>query len=183
MGYGQCVRNGRLVKFVASKFIGAKKFEMRADTVDIIGEDALKTDEIKEFDITKERQQSESVNNQSNTSHAEQSNTEEVKNTSGQNKAPEVEKTSKQTKAPKHAEESSELRKAPSSDMSLLQVEANGDVNGFVGCNVEVRGISGTVKATGELTSYDELNGSVTIVSSSGAYVKAHVRETFVITT
>ncbi len=40
MGYGQCVRNGRLVKFVASKFIGAKKIEMRADTVDIIVEDA-----------------------------------------------------------------------------------------------------------------------------------------------
>lgn len=200
MGYGECVGNGRLVKFVASKFIGTKKFEMRADSVDIIAENTLKTDEIKEFDITKERQQSESVNTKSNTSHAEQSSTEEVKNTSEptteveapkvkdifeQNKAPEkVENNSEsaeKTEVPLHAEDSSELRKAPSSDISLLQVEVDGDVNGFVGCNVEVRGISGTVKATGKLTNYDELNGSVTIVSSSGAHVKAHVRETFIL--
>ncbi|BAZ18920.1 Primase 2 (plasmid) [Calothrix sp. NIES-4071] len=190
MGYGECVRNGRLVKFVASKFIGANKFETHADSVDIIAEDALKTDKIREFDITKERQQSESVNNQSNASHAEQSSTEEVKNTSEPTlevEVPKVKDTSEQNKAPE-VEESSELRKAHKEveapealNISLLQVEVDGDVNGFVGCNVEVRGISGAVKATGTLTNYDELNGSVTIETQDGACVKAHVRETFVI--
>jgi hypothetical protein len=46
---------------------------------------------------------------------------------------------------------------------------------------VEVRTLSGAVKVTGELTGYDELNGSVTIETESGAYVKAHVRETFLL--
>ncbi|RUS93978.1 hypothetical protein DSM106972_094490 [Dulcicalothrix desertica PCC 7102] len=67
------------------------------------------------------------------------------------------------------------------SDFSLLEVEMDGDVTGFIGCHVEVRKIDGAVKLEGELTGYDSLNGSVTIKTTEGAIHTAHVRETFVI--
>lgn len=66
-------------------------------------------------------------------------------------------------------------------DISLLQVETDSDVTGFIGCHVQVRKINGAVKVEGELTGYDSLNGSVTVKTIVGASYTAHVRETFVI--
>ena len=67
-----------------------------------------------------------------------------------------------------------------SNDISLLQVEIDGDVSDLIGCDVEVRKLNGAVKAKGELTNYDQLNGSVTVKTTDGANCTAHVRETFV---
>ena len=65
--------------------------------------------------------------------------------------------------------------------ISLLQVELEGDVNSFIGCQVEVRALSGNVKFAGTLVSYDYLNGCVTVRTDKDAFQLAHVRETFVV--
>lgn len=64
---------------------------------------------------------------------------------------------------------------------SLLQFEKDGgDIAGFVGCPVEVRSLSGAVKFTGEMTSFNEKNGIVSIMTEQGNR-DADFREAFVI--
>ncbi len=64
---------------------------------------------------------------------------------------------------------------------ALLQIEIDGDVNGFIGCQVEVRGLSDNVKFVGTLVSYEQLNGCVVVRTDEGVFQIAHVRETFVV--
>lgn len=64
---------------------------------------------------------------------------------------------------------------------SLLQIEKDGgDIAGFVGCQVEVRSLSGAVKFAGEMINYDSKNGIVTVATSQGNR-DASLCETFVI--
>ncbi|NEU80702.1 DUF5906 domain-containing protein [Nostoc sp. UIC 10630] len=52
---------------------------------------------------------------------------------------------------------------------SLLQIEKDGgDIAGFVGCQVEVRSLSGAVKFAGEMISCDSKNGIVTVATEEG---------------
>ncbi|BAZ18842.1 Primase 2 (plasmid) [Calothrix sp. NIES-4071] len=151
-------------------------------------EDVKKTDELSVL----QKNQSESISEETAPGSDEQpvSVTSEVKEESApQNNQPviETEETSQFVSAPATVDgsnspdaDSNEL--APCLEkFSLLQVELDGDVNAFVGCDVEVHTINGAVKFQGELISYDQLNGSVTIKTESGACYTAHVRETFVI--
>lgn len=64
---------------------------------------------------------------------------------------------------------------------SLLQIEKDGgDIAGFVGCQVEVRSLSGAVKFAGEMINYDSKNGIVTVATEQGNR-DASLCETFVI--
>ena len=64
---------------------------------------------------------------------------------------------------------------------SLLQIEKDGgDIVGFVGCQVEVRSLSGAVKFAGEMINYDSKNGIVTVATEQGNR-DAILCETFVI--
>jgi putative DNA primase/helicase len=64
---------------------------------------------------------------------------------------------------------------------SLLQIEIDGgDIAGFVGCQVEVRSLSGAVKFSGEMINYDSKNGIVTVATEQGNR-DASLCETFVI--
>jgi putative DNA primase/helicase len=64
---------------------------------------------------------------------------------------------------------------------SLLQIENDGgDIAGFVGCQVEVRSLSGAVKFAGETINYDSKNGIVTVATEQGNR-DASLCETFVI--
>jgi putative DNA primase/helicase len=64
---------------------------------------------------------------------------------------------------------------------SLLQIEKDGgDIAGFVGCQVEVRSLSGAVKFAGEMINYDSKNGIVTVTTEQGNR-DAILCETFVI--
>ncbi|MBC1280368.1 heavy metal transporter [Nostoc sp. UCD121] len=64
---------------------------------------------------------------------------------------------------------------------SLLQFEKDGgDIAGFVGCQVEVRSLSGAVKFAGEMINYDSKNGIVTVDTEQGNR-DAILCETFVI--
>ena len=52
---------------------------------------------------------------------------------------------------------------------SLGKIEIDGgDVAGFIGCQVEVRSLSGTVKFSGEMIAYDFKNGIVTVATEQG---------------
>lgn len=52
---------------------------------------------------------------------------------------------------------------------SLLQIEKDGgDIAGFVGCQVEVRSLGGSVKFAGEMINYDSKNGIVTVATEQG---------------
>jgi putative DNA primase/helicase len=63
---------------------------------------------------------------------------------------------------------------------SLLQIEIDGgDIAGFVGCQVEVRSLSGAVKFAGEMINYDSKNGIVTVATEQGNR-DASLCETFV---
>ncbi|MHC5771453.1 MAG: DUF5906 domain-containing protein [Nostoc sp.] len=65
--------------------------------------------------------------------------------------------------------------------ISLLQFETEGgDVAGFVGCQVEVRSLSGAIKFTGEMINCDPKNGIVTVATEQGNR-DASLYETFVI--
>lgn len=67
--------------------------------------------------------------------------------------------------------------------ISLLEIElAEGDVNGFVGCQVEIRStMTSKVKFTGTMLNYDALNGSLKVARDDNDEVKlVHVREAFV---
>ena len=66
---------------------------------------------------------------------------------------------------------------------SLLEIElSEGDVNGFVGCQVEVRSTTtGKVRFTGTMLNYDALNGSLKVAQDDDDEIKSvHVREAFV---
>nr|MDZ8234388.1 heavy metal transporter [Nostoc sp. ChiQUE02] len=64
---------------------------------------------------------------------------------------------------------------------SLLQIEKDGgDIAGFVGCQVEVRSLSGAVKFAGEMINCDSKNGIVTVATEQGNR-DASLCETFVI--
>jgi putative DNA primase/helicase len=64
---------------------------------------------------------------------------------------------------------------------SLLQIEKDGgDIAGFVGCQVEVRSLSGAVKFAGEMINYDSKNGIVTVATEQGKR-DASLLEAFVI--
>ncbi|QHG21184.1 DUF5906 domain-containing protein [Nostoc sp. ATCC 53789] len=64
---------------------------------------------------------------------------------------------------------------------SLLQIEIDGgNIAGFVGCQVEVRSLSGAVKFAGEMINYDSKNGIVTVATEQGNR-DAILCETFVI--
>ncbi|WP_375491346.1 DUF5906 domain-containing protein [uncultured Nostoc sp.] len=78
---------------------------------------------------------------------------------------------------PSDAEEA-ELLNEP---ISLLQFEKDGgDIAGFVGCQVEVRSLSGAVKFAGEMINYDSKNGIVTVATEQGNR-DASLLEAFVI--
>ncbi|UKP01431.1 DUF5906 domain-containing protein [Nostoc sp. UHCC 0870] len=64
---------------------------------------------------------------------------------------------------------------------SLLQIEIDGgDIAGFVGCQVEVRSLSGTVKFAGEMINCNSKNGIITVATEQGNR-DASFSETFVI--
>lgn len=64
---------------------------------------------------------------------------------------------------------------------SLLQDELNGrDISTYLGCQVEVRSLSGEVKFVGEMADWDEKHGSITIKTAEGER-QAHVRESFLV--
>ncbi|MCW5318393.1 heavy metal transporter [Nostoc sp. KVJ3] len=64
---------------------------------------------------------------------------------------------------------------------SLLQIEKDGgDIAGFVGCQVEVRGSNGSIKFAGEMTNFNLKNGIVTVLTEFGNR-DAHFCEAFVI--
>jgi hypothetical protein len=50
-----------------------------------------------------------------------------------------------------------------------LQIEKDGgDIAGFVGCQVKVRSLGGSVKFAGEMINYDSKNGIVTVATEQG---------------
>jgi hypothetical protein len=64
---------------------------------------------------------------------------------------------------------SGQLPSEDENSYSLLQLEKDGgDIAGFVGCQVEVRSLSGAVKFAGEMTDYDSKNGIVTVATEQG---------------
>ncbi len=73
--------------------------------------------------------------------------------------------------------EEAELMDEPT---SLLEVETNGgDIAGFIGREVEVRSLEGSIKFSGQMTHFDSKNGVVTIATAQGEKT-ASFRETFV---
>ncbi|MBA3921708.1 MAG: hypothetical protein H0X31_08410 [Nostocaceae cyanobacterium] len=65
-------------------------------------------------------------------------------------------------------------------EKSLLTIEETYENPSiFIGCTVVVKKLDGSVKFIGELTSYDSINGNVTISTQYGSRI-AQVRETFV---
>ncbi|MHC5721148.1 MAG: hypothetical protein ACYTX0_56310, partial [Nostoc sp.] len=64
---------------------------------------------------------------------------------------------------------------------SLLQIEIDGgDITGFVGCQVEVRGSNGNVKFAGEMVKCNVRNGIITVMTEQGDR-DASFREAFIL--
>ncbi|MHC5822630.1 MAG: DUF5906 domain-containing protein, partial [Nostoc sp.] len=64
---------------------------------------------------------------------------------------------------------------------SLLQFEIDGgDIAGFVGCRVEVRGSNGNVKFAGEMINCNVRNGIITVMTEQGTQ-DASFREAFIL--
>jgi putative DNA primase/helicase len=62
-----------------------------------------------------------------------------------------------------------ELPSEDENSYSLLQIEKDGgDIAGFVGCQVKVRSLGGSVKFAGEMINYDSKNGIVTVATEQG---------------
>lgn len=73
------------------------------------------------------------------------------------------------------------LKTSDDNSYSLLQIEKDGgDIAGFVGCQVEVRGSNGSIKFAGEMTNFNLKNGIVTVLTELGNR-DAHFCEAFVI--
>ncbi|MHC5717109.1 MAG: DUF5906 domain-containing protein, partial [Nostoc sp.] len=74
-----------------------------------------------------------------------------------------------------------ELPSEAENSYSLLQIEKDGgNIAGFIGCQVEVRSLSGAVKFAGEMINCDPRNGIVTVAAEQGNR-DALLCETFVI--
>lgn len=199
MGKGTVVKNNRSVKFVAYLFNPGKNIPQYSNSDYASDVDTLTEAE----NITGQQKEVSTQSEVSVPDLDEEENSEDVKETDElavpqNNQLPDSDDQSasatdevKEEAAPQNNQPVVEIEEGEASQeesrrmekFSLLQVEIDdGDVNGFVGCDVEVHTIDGAVKFEGELISYDALNGSVKIQSKeSGACYTAHVRETFVI--
>ncbi len=156
LGYGEVVRRGKAVRFIAFKNFSLEKTSKGTDSTDNSIDSEIKPlqEEEKNCQCPPLTISIVSADNQNNT---------EVRT--------EVECPGKPNDTPLD------------SSISLLQIEqSEGDVNGFIGMHVEVRSsITCAVKFAGELTSYDSLNGTVKITNSDGEVKGFAVRETFVL--
>jgi Protein of unknown function (DUF3987) len=157
MGYGEVVRKGRTVRFIAYQKPDLEKTFLDADNVDNSSKCDQKTLSEQDKDCLHQRRQSGivCVDNENNTTVRTQIECQKE-------------------------QEKSEGESAEEDAISLLDIEASdGDIAGFVGCQVEVRTLSGSVKYCGEMTSYDNKNGFITVATTEGASI-AHFREAFV---
>lgn len=157
MGYGEVVRKGRTVRFIAYSKPDLEKTLKYVDN----GDNSSKCDDKslpeQDKDCSHERRQSGIVyvDNENNTD------------------------TQPQVQCQKVLDESV-VEPAQDDAISLLEIEASdGDIAGFVGCQVEVRTLSGSVKYCGKMASYDDKNGSIKVATPEGERT-AHLGETFV---
>ncbi|MBD0261842.1 MAG: DUF3987 domain-containing protein [Tolypothrix sp. T3-bin4] len=152
MGYGEIVRKGRSVKFVAFKKEDSVKTFTATDNTD--NEEKLTSDSVhtEEINVSDDHCHHEIVSADNSDLHLE------------------------------HAELIVPDEPAILSEpISLLQFENDGcDITKYVGCQVEVRSLSGDVKFTGEMTDWDEKHGNITVATAGGERV-THVREAFLI--
>ncbi|MBW4608144.1 MAG: DUF3987 domain-containing protein [Hassallia sp. WJT32-NPBG1] len=152
MGYGDIVRKGRSVKFVAFKKEDLEKPFTATDNTDNeekLTDDSLSNEEINVSDDHCQKEIVSTDNSDLPLDHGE----------------------------PPVPDQSAILPEP----ISLLQFETDGcDITKYVGCQVEVRSFSGEVKFIGEITHWDAMHGNITVATTEGARI-AQIRESFLI--
>jgi hypothetical protein len=198
-GKGKVVKNGRTIRFVAS--IGAQTSQPESIVTEldieqnVIDENTLSepeeqiepeeknfnaTDNVTKLEIPTSNESELSAPNQVSVPTVQNIDQTEVETVSDNNSVHESNDVLINT-----LNQGLENNAASSTDtsISLLEIEkSDGNVSGFIGMQIEVRSsLTGAVKYSAILTSYDTLNGTVKVTLSNGEIKNHHVREVFVL--
>ncbi|MGF2040086.1 MAG: DUF3987 domain-containing protein [Nostoc sp. CmiVER01] len=151
MGYGLLTRVGRCVKFIALKQDSSENAFRVSDTTATDEENGLDCLSAEEVNVSDNHCQELSVTGANSTLHLDHGEEAVIDESEIMEEAiPSVEAES-------------------DNSYSLLQFEQDGgDVEGFIGCQVEVRSLSGVIKFIGEMVSFNLKNGFITLMTEEG---------------
>ena len=164
MGYGLFTRVGRCVKFIASKPDNPENAFKATDTTATDEELAYNCLSIEEVNVSDNQCQELSVSGANSTLHLDYG--EEAV----------IDESDLIDEATRNLEAEND------NSFSLLQIEKDGgEIEGFVGCQVEVRSlITRLVRFVGQMIGYDDKNGVVTVMTEQGNK-NADFREVFIL--